>query len=162
VKVATTSTALSADSWDEAVSRSVDNTISGPSVFEHFLAERADKEGGAPSDPKGDEGDIGTMGLEMSMVPGIGDLGRSVLEESLRNGEINSVQAGALGVKIEEMEEQGLEPKEIEERTKQNVTFAIERQIALAAFHAAFPPAARQERRAERNVEEDKGPSMDM
>lgn len=52
--------------------RSADVTASSPSAFELFLAERADKEGDTPGDPKGDEGDIGTMGLEMSMAPGLG------------------------------------------------------------------------------------------
>lgn len=156
---ATTSAALSAD---EAVSRPVDNTISGPSVLERFLAERADKEGGTPGDPKDDESDVGDMGLEMSMVPGLGDLGRSVLEESLRTKEINSVQASALRVKIEEMEEQGLQPKDIEEQTKQNVALAIRRQEALVAYYQAYPPVALPARQDEKEIEEDRSPSMEM
>lgn len=109
----------------------------------------------------------GILGLEMSMVPGHGDLGRRFLRESLREKEITSIQARSLEEKIKEMEDEGLEPAVSEGRTKENVKGIrpAPSPYSKAAIWAAYEPVAKaqkEKKEEDRNTVKDKGPSMGM
>jgi hypothetical protein len=138
-------------------------------AFERFVAEQDAKEAvrrGASEDDKPNDGSsYGTLGRALGMGPGLEDLSvMALVEGSLRNKHISPIQARAFAVKIGEMSEEGLEPIEIEARIKKNIESIMEARASFQIAEERYRTSKLHQpiRNADRHVEEDQGPSMDM